>query len=79
MAVIESRGRPVLRDGVQCFSEDVIIDLVPTDSFPGESFSCNILKEIGEEIEPMFDKAQAVDRHGLDNLRVAQAVVTAFL
>jgi len=46
------------------------------DALPEETFNGDVVKEVGEEVETTFDEPETVENHGLENLGVAEMVMT---
>lgn len=50
--------------------------MVATDALPEETFDGDVVKEVGEEVETTFDEPETVENHGLENLGVAEMMMT---
>lgn len=76
--LVEELGWTVGSDCIERSAEHIVVEVVPCDALPEETFDGDIIKEIRKQVEPAFDEPETVEHHGFEHLGVAEMVVTGF-
>jgi hypothetical protein len=63
-------------DRVQGSTEHIVIEMFTRDALSEETFNGDIVEKLGKKIEAVFDEPETVENHCLDDLRMAEMMVT---
>jgi|GEM_PF-1444880 hypothetical protein len=76
--LVEELSWAVGSDRVQSSAEHIVVEVVPRDALPEETFDGDVVKEVGKQVETALDEPETVEDHGFEHLGVAEMVGTGF-
>ena len=72
---VEELGRAIRGDRVERPAQDVVVEVVDRHAVAEEPVDGDVREEFRIQVQPPFDKSEAVEHHGFDDVAVSEVVL----